>query len=67
MAWWASGLAIGQFKIPACFILLLLGWLFVPYYLKTGVFTMPMNSPKRRSDLDLISFTGETCRGAMPQ
>jgi len=37
----SSGLAVGQFEWLACFILLLLGWLFVPYYLRTGVFTMP--------------------------
>lgn len=37
----ASGLAVGQFEWLACLILLLLGWLFVPFYLRTGVFTMP--------------------------
>lgn len=37
----AGGLAVGQFEWLACLILLLLGWLFVPFYLKTGVFTMP--------------------------
>lgn len=37
----ASGLAVGQFEWIACFVLLLLGWLFVPFYLRTGVFTMP--------------------------
>jgi SSS family solute:Na+ symporter len=37
----ASGLAVGQFEWLACFILLLLGWLFVPLYLRLGVFTMP--------------------------
>ena len=37
----ASGLAVGQFEWLACFILLLLGWFFVPFYLRTGVFTMP--------------------------
>jgi SSS family solute:Na+ symporter len=37
----SSGLAVGQFEWLACFILLLLGWLFVPFYLRTGVFTMP--------------------------
>ncbi len=37
----ASGLAVGQFEWLACLILMLLGWLFVPFYLKTGVFTMP--------------------------
>lgn len=30
-----------QFELIAAFILLLLGWLFVPFYLKSGVFTMP--------------------------
>ncbi|MFQ5501859.1 MAG: sodium:solute symporter [Phycisphaerae bacterium] len=37
----SSGLAVGQFEWLACFILLLLGWLFVPFYLHLGVFTMP--------------------------
>ncbi|MCK9555355.1 sodium:solute symporter [bacterium] len=36
-----GGLAVGQFEWLACFILLLLGWVFVPLYIKTGVFTMP--------------------------
>lgn len=36
-----SGLAVGQFEWLACLILILLGWLFVPLYLRTGVFTMP--------------------------
>ena len=31
----------GQFEILAALILLLLGWLFVPFYIKTGVYTMP--------------------------
>ena len=30
-----------QFEILASLILLLLGWVFVPFYLKSGVFTMP--------------------------
>lgn len=30
-----------QFEILAALILLLLGWLFVPFYIKSGVFTMP--------------------------
>src|SRR4051812_10347843 len=37
----ASGLAVGHFEWLACFMLLLLGWLFVPFYLRSGVFTMP--------------------------
>jgi solute:Na+ symporter, SSS family len=37
----SSGLAVGQFEWLACLILLFLGWFFVPFYLRTGVFTMP--------------------------
>src|SRR5688500_8383203 len=37
----ASGLAVGHFEWIACFMLLLLGWLFVPLYLRSGVYTMP--------------------------
>ena len=36
-----SGLAVGHFEWLACLILLLLGWVFTPFYLKSGVFTMP--------------------------
>ena len=37
----ASGLAVGHFEWLACLILLLLGWVFVPFYLKSGAYTMP--------------------------
>lgn len=38
----ASGnFAAGQIEILAAFMLLLLGWFFVPFYLKSGVYTMP--------------------------
>jgi SSS family solute:Na+ symporter len=37
----ASGVAVGQFELQASLILLLLGWFFVPFYLRSGVFTMP--------------------------
>lgn len=37
----SRGLAVGHFEWIACFILLILGWVFVPFYLKSGVFTMP--------------------------
>ena len=33
----ASGLAVGHFEWLACLILLILGWLFVPFYLRSGV------------------------------
>lgn len=37
----SSGLAVGHFEWLAAFIVLFLGWVFVPFYLKSGVFTMP--------------------------
>lgn len=37
----SSGLPVGCYEWSASFCLFLLGWLFVPYYLKSGVFTMP--------------------------
>jgi SSS family solute:Na+ symporter len=37
----AGGLAVGHFEWLASLILLLLGWVFVPFYLRSGVYTMP--------------------------
>ncbi len=59
----AGGVAVGQFEILASLILLALGWLFVPFYLKSGVFTMPEFLEKRYSAgarwyLALISIVG---------
>ena len=59
----ASGVAVGQFEILASLILLILGWLFVPFYLKSGVFTMPEFLEKRYSSgarwyLAIISIVG---------
>jgi SSS family solute:Na+ symporter len=45
----ASGVAVAQFEILASLILLLLGWLFVPFYLRSGVFTMPEFLERRYS------------------
>lgn len=42
-----SGLAVGHFEWLACIILLLLGWIFTPFYIKSGVFTMPEFLEKR--------------------
>ena len=36
-----TGLAVGHFEWLACLILLVLGWVFVPFYLRSNVFTMP--------------------------
>ncbi|KAH3890698.1 sodium/glucose cotransporter 4-like [Dreissena polymorpha] len=37
----SNGIGIAVFELNAIFILMLLGWLFVPVYIASGVFTMP--------------------------
>jgi SSS family solute:Na+ symporter len=37
----ASGMAVGHFEWLASLIVLILGWLFVPFYLRSNVYTMP--------------------------
>ncbi|HJU74720.1 MAG TPA: sodium:solute symporter [Gemmatimonadaceae bacterium] len=59
----ASGVAVAQFEILASLILLLLGWLFVPFYLTSKVFTMPEFLERRYSTgarwyLAVISIIG---------
>ena len=59
----ASGLAVGHFEWLACLILLLLGWLFVPFYLRSGVYTMPeflerRFNPTARSYFTWVSIIG---------
>ncbi|MGH9381961.1 MAG: sodium:solute symporter [Thermoanaerobaculia bacterium] len=59
----ASGVAVAQFEILAVFILLLLGWVFTPFYLRSGVFTMPeflerRYSPAARWYLAVVSVVG---------
>lgn len=51
----------GQFEILAALILILLGWVFVPFYLKSGVFTMPeflekRYNPQARNYLSIVSI-----------
>ena len=46
---YSSGVAVGQFEVLASLILLLLGWVFVPFYIKSGVFTMPEFLERRYS------------------
>jgi SSS family solute:Na+ symporter len=43
----SRGLAVGQFELMAIFILILLGWVLAPIYLKSGVMTMPEFLEKR--------------------
>lgn len=40
---------VANFEIIASLVLILLGWVFVPFYLRTGVFTMPEFLEKRYS------------------
>ncbi len=59
----SSGLALGQFELQASLILLLLGWVFVPFYVKSGVVTMPeflekRYSPAARWYLSIVSIIG---------
>ncbi|MEZ4271592.1 MAG: sodium:solute symporter [Myxococcota bacterium] len=59
----ASGLAVGQFEVLASILLLLLGWVFVPIYIRSGVFTMPEFLERRYSAgarwyLAIISVAG---------
>jgi SSS family solute:Na+ symporter len=59
----AGGVAVGQFEVLASLILLVLGWVFVPFYLTSGVFTMPEFLQQRYSAaarwyLAVISIVG---------
>jgi solute:Na+ symporter, SSS family len=59
----ATGIAVAQFEILAAFVLLLLGWVFAPFYLRSGVYTMPeflerRYSPAARWYLAGISIAG---------
>ncbi|HEU5208119.1 MAG TPA: sodium:solute symporter [Longimicrobiales bacterium] len=59
----ASGVAVAQFEVLASLILLVLGWVFVPFYLSSGVYTMPEFLERRYSSaarwyLAVISIVG---------
>jgi SSS family solute:Na+ symporter len=59
----ASGVAVGQFELLASVILLLLGWVFVPFYIRSSIFTMPEFLERRYSSaarwyLAVISIVG---------
>lgn len=45
----ASGVAVGQFEVFASLALLTLGWVFVPFYVSSRVFTMPEFLERRYS------------------
>jgi SSS family solute:Na+ symporter len=54
----SRGLAGGQFELIAVFILIILGWLILPIYLKSGVVTMPEFLEKRydRTNRKLFAY-----------
>jgi SSS family solute:Na+ symporter len=59
----ASGVAVAQFEILASLVLLLLGWVFTPFYLRSKVFTMPEFLERRYSSgarwyLAIVSIIG---------
>jgi len=59
----SSGVAVGQFEVLASLILIILAWVFVPFYLRSGVYTMPeflekRYSPAARWYLAVISIVG---------
>lgn len=58
-----GGMAVGHYEWMASLIILLLGWLFVPFYLSSGVVTMPEFLERRynapcRYYLSVISIIG---------
>jgi len=58
-----SGVVFGQLEFQASIILLILGWVFVPFYARSGVFTMPeflerRYSPAARWFLSIVSVVG---------
>ena len=44
-----ASMPMANFEILAALVLILLGWVFVPFYLRTGVYTMPEFLEKRYS------------------
>src|SRR5947209_13828906 len=53
-----TGLAVGHFEWLACLILLLLGWVFVPFYLRSNVFTMPEFLERRFNRQSAVYLAG---------
>ncbi|XP_065176336.1 sodium/glucose cotransporter 4-like isoform X1 [Sycon ciliatum] len=52
----ASGVAVSAYELHAVWIVLLLGWLFAPIYLKSGVYTMPQFLGRRFQSPRLRAF-----------
>ncbi len=54
----SSGLAVDHFEWLACLILLILGWVFVPFYLRSNVFTMPEFLERRFNRQSAVYLAG---------
>ncbi len=54
----AGGLAVGHFEWLACLIVLLLGWVFAPFYLRSQVTTMPEFLERRYDSSSRWYLTG---------
>src|SRR5690242_2282173 len=54
----STGMAVGHFEWLACLILLLLGWVFVPFYLRSNVFSMPQFLERRFSRQCAVYLAG---------
>src|SRR5499425_1570673 len=54
----SAGLDVGHFEWLACLILLLLCWVFVPFYLRSNVFTMPQFLERRFSRQCAVYLSG---------
>lgn len=54
----STGLAVGHFEWLACLMLLILGWVFVPFYLRTNVFTMPEFLERRFNRQSAVYLAG---------
>jgi len=61
----ANGLAVGAFEWNAMIVLLMLGWIFLPVYVSSGISTMPQYLRERfggqriRTLLDAVFYHGQ--------
>src|SRR5258708_21017140 len=54
----SAGMVVGDFEWLACLILLILGWVFVPFYLRRNVFTMPEFLERRFNRQSAVYLAG---------
>jgi len=53
----AQGIAVGSWEWSACFIMLVLGWVFIPHYLELEIFTVPEYLERRFDSSFRTMFT----------